>query len=61
MERRNLLEILDELRQSIETSEAPRESSLMTVGFAIGLALHTGWTVGELVALRMWPKPDPPR
>jgi len=52
------MEILNELSDYIETSDTPRETVLLVLGFVTGVALRSGWTFRELVALRLWPKPS---
>jgi len=59
-ERRNLMEILNELSDYIEASDTPRETVLLVLGFVTGVALRSGWTFRDLVALRLWPKPSTP-
>jgi hypothetical protein len=47
-ERRPAFEILEELSESVRASEAPRETALYVLGFAMGIALRAGWTLTEL-------------
>ncbi len=55
MKKRTLFEILEELDAYIKTSESPRDTALLVLGYMTGVALGTGWTIADLVAVRLWP------
>lgn len=58
-EPRNIVQLLDELSGLVEreaSGEIKRESAIFVLGYAMGLALRSGWTLEALKNLRAWPK-----
>ena len=53
-----LLDILNELATYIDQNETPKETAMIVLGFAMGIAVRAGWRFHELAALRLWPRPE---
>lgn len=57
-EKRNLLELLSEVRRYVLDSEDPRTHAMFAMGSVMGIALAAGWTSDELVNMGLIAPPE---
>lgn len=57
-EKRNLLELLSEVRRYVLDSEDPKTHAMFAMGSVMGIALAAGWTPDELVNMGLIAPPE---